>query len=165
MIGGGACAYNPESIAPFFDLFYIGEGETSFNAFFDAYRANKEAGGTKEDFLFRAAQIPGIYVPSFYDVAYKEDGTIASFMPNREGVPAKVQKQAVIDIEKEYRAIKAPVVPFIKSDTGQGYTGAPERLYPRLPFLSGRYDLPSGQRTEYRYFEGISERNAEKYRT
>ena len=115
VIGGGACAYNPESIAPFFDLFYIGEGETSFNAFFDAYRANKEAGGTKEDFLFRAAQIPGIYVPSFYDVAYKEDGTIASFMPNREGVPAKVQKQAVIDIEKEYRAIKAPVVPFIKA--------------------------------------------------
>ncbi len=115
VIGGGACAYNPEPIAPFFDLFYIGEGETSFDAFFDAYRANKKAGGTKEDFLFRAAHIPGIYVPSFYDVAYKEDGTIASFMPNREGVPAKVQKQAVIDIEKEYRAIKAPVVPFIKA--------------------------------------------------
>lgn len=115
VIGGGACAYNPEPVAPFFDLFYIGEGETSFDAFFDAYRANKAAGGTKEDFLLKAAQIPGIYVPSFYDVVYKEDGTIASFRPNREGVPAKVQKQVAIDIEKEYRAIESPVVPFIKA--------------------------------------------------
>ena len=83
IIGGGACAYNPEPLAEFFDLFYIGEGETVYDALFDAYKANKEAGGSREEFLLKAAQIPGIYVPAFYDVTYKEDGTIASFAPNR----------------------------------------------------------------------------------
>mgnify|MGYP000629916869 CR=1 FL=1 len=68
---------------------YIGEGETVYDALFDAYKANKEAGGSREDFLLKAAQIPGIYVPAFYDVTYKEDGTIASFTPNRPGVPEK----------------------------------------------------------------------------
>ena len=82
VIGGGACAYNPEPLAEFFDLFYIGEGETAYDALFDAYIANKKAGGTKKDFLLKAAQIPGIYVPAFYDVEYHEDGTIASFKPN-----------------------------------------------------------------------------------
>ncbi len=75
VIGGGACAYNPEPLAAFFDLFYIGEGETSYDALFDAYKKNQEAGGSREDFLMMAAQIPGIYVPAFYDVTYKEDGT------------------------------------------------------------------------------------------
>ncbi|MDC7287881.1 TIGR03960 family B12-binding radical SAM protein [Blautia schinkii] len=115
VIGGGPCAYNPEPLADFFDLFYIGEGETSYDALFDAYRANRKAGGTKEDFLLMAANIPGIYVPAFYDVSYKEDGTIASFKPNRPGVPETVQKQVVIDMEEGYRAIEAPVVPFIKA--------------------------------------------------
>lgn len=115
VIGGGACAYNPEPIAPFFDMFYIGEGETSYDALFDAYKANKAAGGTREEFLLKAAQIPGIYVPMFYDTAYGEDGTISSFGPNREGVPEKVEKQLVIDMDKGYRAIEAPVVPFIKA--------------------------------------------------
>lgn len=115
VIGGGACAYNPEPIAPFFDMFYIGEGETSYDALFDAYKANKAAGGTREEFLLKAAQIPGIYVPLFYDTAYGEDGTISSFGPKREGVPEKVEKQLVIDMDKGYRAIEAPVVPFIKA--------------------------------------------------
>lgn len=115
VIGGGACAYNPEPIAAFFDLFYIGEGETVYDTLFDAYKANKAAGGSREDFLFAASQIPGIYVPSLYNVAYKEDGTIETFSPVREGVPEKVSKQVVIDITRNYRAIKAPVVPFIKA--------------------------------------------------
>ena len=67
VIGGGACAYNPEPLAEFFDLFYIGEGETVYDALFDAYKANKKAGGSRSDFLLKAAQIPGIYVPSLYD--------------------------------------------------------------------------------------------------
>ena len=74
VIGGGACAYNPEPIAEFFDMFYIGEGETVYDALFDAYKANKAAGGSRADFLFAASQIPGIYVPSLYNVTYKEDG-------------------------------------------------------------------------------------------
>ena len=115
VIGGGACAYNPEPLAPFFDLFYIGEGETVYDALFDAYKANKAAGGSREDFLMKAAQIPGIYVPAFYDVAYKEDGTIASFAPNRPGIPQKVQKQLIVDMDKGYCPIEKPVVPFIKA--------------------------------------------------
>ena len=115
VIGGGACAYNPEPLAAFFDLFYIGEGETVYDALFDAYKANKEAGGSREDFLMKAAQIPGIYVPAFYDVTYKEDGTIASFAPNRPGVPQKVQKQLIVDMDKGYCPIEKPVVPFIKA--------------------------------------------------
>ena len=115
VIGGGACAYNPEPIAEFFDMFYIGEGETVYDALFDAYKANKVAGGSRADFLFAASQIPGIYVPSLYNVTYKEDGTIASFTPAKEGVPEKVCKQLITDVTKDYRAIKAPVVPFIKA--------------------------------------------------
>ena len=82
VIGGGACAYNPEPLAPFFDLFYIGEGEMVYGALFDAYKANQKAGGSRQDFLLKAAQIPGIYVPSLYEVTYKEDGTIKSFSLN-----------------------------------------------------------------------------------
>ena len=115
VIGGGACAYNPEPIAEFFDMFYIGEGETVYDALFDAYKANKAAGGSRADFLFAASQIPGIYVPSLYNVTYKEDGTIASFTPAKEGVPEKVCKQLITDVTRDYRAIKAPVVPFIKA--------------------------------------------------
>ena len=115
VIGGGACAYNPEPLAAFFDLFYIGEGETVYDALFDAYKENKAAGGSREDFLLKAAQIPGIYVPAFYDVTYKEDGTIASFSPNLPGVPQKVQKQLIVDMDKGYCPIEKPVVPFIKA--------------------------------------------------
>lgn len=115
VIGGGACSYNPEPLAPFFDLFYIGEGEISYNALFDAYIENKKAGGSKVDFLKKAAQVPGIYVPSFYDVSYKEDGTIASFMPNRPEAPEKVEKQLIVDMENDYNMLEAPVVPFIKA--------------------------------------------------
>mgnify|MGYP002546586742 FL=1 len=115
VIGGGACAYNPEPLAPFFDLFYIGEGEMVYGALFDAYKANQKAGGSRQDFLLKAAQIPGIYVPSLYEVTYKEDGTIKSFQPKYENVPEKVEKQLVIDMDKDYNKLEAPVVPHIKA--------------------------------------------------
>ena len=115
IVAGGTCAYNPEPLAEFFDLFYIGEGETAYDALFDAYIANKKAGGTKKDFLLKAAQIPGIYVPAFYDVTYQEDGTIASFTPNQPEVPSKVEKQLVLDMDRDYNFLEKPVVPFIKA--------------------------------------------------
>lgn len=115
IIGGGACAYNPEPLAEFFDLFYIGEGETVYDALFDAYKANKKAGGSRSDFLLKAAQIPGIYVPSLYEVTYKKDGTIESFHPTCEGVSEKVEKQLIIDMDKDYNNLEAPVVPHIKA--------------------------------------------------
>ncbi len=82
VIGGGPCSYNPEPIADFFDLFYIGEGETQYRRLLDVYKETKAAGGSRSDFLLRVArEIPGMYVPSLYEVSYKEDGTIAAFQP------------------------------------------------------------------------------------
>lgn len=114
VIGGGPCVYNPEPLAPFFDLFYIGEGETVYDDLLEAYKANHESGGSKSDFLKMAAQIPGIYVPSFYQEAYHEDGTLASFEPIQPETPAKVEKQVVMDMTSSFYP-KTLVVPFIKA--------------------------------------------------
>ncbi|MBS6195325.1 MAG: TIGR03960 family B12-binding radical SAM protein [Clostridiales bacterium] len=114
VIGGGPCTYNPEPLAQFFDLFYIGEGETVYFDLMDAYKENKAKGGSRRDFLRKAAQIPGIYVPCLYQVTYKEDGTVASFEPIEENVPQTIQKQIVMDVTNTYYP-KAPVVPFIKA--------------------------------------------------
>lgn len=114
VIGGGPCAYNPEPLALFFDLFYIGEGETVYFDLMDAYKENKANGGSREDFLKKAAQIPGIYVPSLYQVSYHEDGTIAAFQPTEEGIPERIEKQVVMNVTDTYYP-KAPVVPFIKA--------------------------------------------------
>ncbi len=113
VIGGGPCAYNPEPLAPFFDLFYIGEGETQYDRIFDLYKEIRADGGSRQDFLRAAAEIPGIYVPMFYDVAYQEDGTIASFEPNRDGVPKRIAKELVVNPD-DAPYIENPIVPFIK---------------------------------------------------
>ena len=113
VIGGGPCAYNPEPLADFFDLFYIGEGETVYFELMDSYKENKKAGGTRKQFLERAAEIPGIYVPAFYDVTYKKDGTIECFRPNNEHAMPVVTKQIVTDMDS-VGYIEKPLVPFIK---------------------------------------------------
>ena len=113
MIGGGPCATNPEPLAEFFDLFYIGEGETSYFALLDAYKEVRQKGGSRKEFLERAAQIPGIYVPSFYEITYQEDGTLASMEPVNPHAPRKVEKQVVTDLtHTDYP--KKPLVPVIK---------------------------------------------------
>ncbi len=114
VIGGGPCSYNPEPIAEFFDCFYIGEGETVYDQVLDAYKANKAAGGTRRDYLEKIAEIEGIYVPAFYDVMYKEDGTIKSMVPNNSHASAKVKKQMVKDVSNTYYPRK-PLVPYIKA--------------------------------------------------
>ena len=114
VIGGGPCTYNPEPIADFFDLFYMGEGEISYNSLFDLYKEMKAAGKSRQEFLHEAAKIPGIYVPSLYEVAYNEDGTIKEFKPIYEDVPATIQKQLVMDMAEAIYPEK-PVVPFIKA--------------------------------------------------
>ncbi len=113
VIGGGPCAYNPEPIAEFFDLFYIGEGETVYDPLLDLYKECKQSGASRQEFLRRAAHIPGIYVPSLYSVTYKEDGTIASFTPIEEGIPETVEKQVQMDVTNAPYP-EAPVVPYIK---------------------------------------------------
>lgn len=114
VIGGGPCAYNPEPLADFFDLFYIGEGETVYDQLFDAYKSWKASGGSRESFLEMAAEIEGIYVPSFYDVNYKEDGTIASFLPNNPHAKEKIRRQVASDMGETTYPLK-PIVPFIKA--------------------------------------------------
>ena len=114
VIGGGPCTYNPEPLADFFDLFYIGEGETVYYDLMDAYKEWKTAGKSRVEFLEMAAQIPGIYVPSFYDVTYNEDGTLASFKPNNSHASEKIEKQMVLDVTDTFYPEK-PVVPFIKA--------------------------------------------------
>lgn len=114
VIGGGPCTYNPEPIAEFFDLFYLGEGEVSYDALLDLYKEMRREGASREAFLHEAAKIPGIYVPSLYQVTYREDGTIEAFAPLFDDVPATVQKQIVSDMTEAVYPEK-PIVPFIKA--------------------------------------------------
>lgn len=109
---GGPCACNPEPIADFIDLFIIGEGEEVNIEITDLYMQAKKEGWTKEQYLKEAAKIGGVYVPSLYDVSYKEDGTIKTVTPNCPEAPAKVQKRIIADLDKVYYP-KQFVVPFI----------------------------------------------------
>ena len=114
VIGGGPCTYNPEPIAAFFDLFYIGEGEISYDALFALYKQCRGQGLAREEFLRRAARIPGIYVPSMSEAASHEDGTLKSYTPKYEDVPARVEKQIVVDLDDAPYPTR-PLVPFIKA--------------------------------------------------
>ena len=114
VIGGGPCTYNPEPLADFFDMFYIGEGETIYGDLIDLYKECKKSGKYRKDFLRAAAKLSGIYVPSLYEVTYKEDGTIAGFEPIEECIPKVIQKQLVMDMTHAVYPM-APVVPFIRA--------------------------------------------------
>ena len=114
VIGGGPCAYNPEPIAEFFDLFYIGEGETVYDDLLDLYKRMRARGTGRRAFLEQAAGIPGIYVPALYDVEYHEDGTIRAMVPNHPHAPERVVKQLVVDMTKVPYPEK-PLVPYLKA--------------------------------------------------
>ena len=113
VIGGGPCAVNPEPLAEFFDLFYTGDGETVYYQLLDAYREWKQSGLDRNVFLEMAAEIEGIYVPSFYEVTYREDGTLASFEPVNPHAKSRIRRQVVRDVSTASYPLK-PVVPFIK---------------------------------------------------
>ena len=113
VIGGGPCAYNPEPLADFFDLFYIGEGETVYDRLLGAYKEHKKKGKSRREFLEIAAKIPGIYVPQFYTVTYREDGTILDFKPNHPNAKPTITKELMVSMD-DYRYIEKPIVPFIK---------------------------------------------------
>lgn len=114
VVCGGPCTYNPEPIADFFDLVYIGEGETSYRELLDKYKEWKKSGKSRREFLEIAATVDGIYVPSLYDVTYNQDGTIHAMVPNCETAPEKVKKQVVNDLTHTYYPEK-PLVPYIKA--------------------------------------------------
>ena len=113
VIGGGPCAYNPEPIADFFDIFYIGEGETVYFDLMDEYKEWKASGEDRVEFLKRAAKIPGMYIPQFYEPSYNDDGTLADFKPIVEEAPERVIKQVELDMSETYYPEK-PLVPYIK---------------------------------------------------
>lgn len=100
IICGGPCAFNPEPLAPFVDLVALGDGEEETQQTIDLYRQWKAAGLPRSEYLRMAAQIPGIYVPSLYDVTYNDDGTVRSVTPKPgSGAPEVVRKALVKDLD------------------------------------------------------------------
>jgi radical SAM family uncharacterized protein len=108
---GGPCTCNPEPIADFCDIVFLGEGEESTNEVLDLLKECKKLGATKQEFLLKAKDINGIYVPSFYQDSYNEDGTLKELKPINNA-PAKVKKSIIKDLNKVYYP-KEFVVPFI----------------------------------------------------
>ncbi|MGI5929897.1 TIGR03960 family B12-binding radical SAM protein [Pseudoflavonifractor sp.] len=108
IVAGGTCAFNPEPLAPFVDIFSLGEGEDVSVELLELYRKAKSEGWEKEEFLLAAAKIPGLYVPSLYDISYHEDGTVAAITP-RDGAPEVVTKRIVQDFNKSYFPVKTIV--------------------------------------------------------
>lgn len=114
VIGGGPCAYNPEPLAEFFDLFYIGEGETVYDELLDLYKQCKKEKKSRLEFLEMAAGVEGIYVPQFYEASYEEDGTLRDFRAVNPHAPETVKKQVVMDVTDAVYPM-SPVVPYIKA--------------------------------------------------
>lgn len=105
VVAGGTCCYNPEPLAPFIDFFVLGEGEEVTLEYIQLYRQAREECWSKEELLREAAQIPGIYVPSLYDVTYDENGIVTAVAP-KDGVPATVTKRIIQDMNKAYFPVK-----------------------------------------------------------
>ena len=108
VVAGGTAMYNCEPIADFIDLALIGEGEEMDVELIELHRQARREGWSKHEFLVRAAQIPGVYVPSLYDVAYNDDGTVKSITAN-EGAPKVVLKRIMRDMDKAYYPTKTIV--------------------------------------------------------
>lgn len=112
IVGGGPCVCNPEPMADFFDIFSLGDGEEVADELFDLLIECKKNGSSKAEFLQKAAQIKGIYVPSLYDIEYNDDGTIKTVVPECDA-PEKVTKRVVSDLDKVHYPEKF-IVPFVE---------------------------------------------------
>ncbi len=110
---GGPCAYSAECLAPFADFFQLGEGEELMNDCMDVYAEWKRKNLPREEFLRMVSQIPGIYVPSYYDVSYNDDGTVKAIEPLYDFVPKTVKKRVVENLDTMYAPDKV-VVPFVE---------------------------------------------------
>lgn len=113
VIGGGPCSYNPEPISDFFDIFYIGEGETKYRELIDLYKECKIKNLSRKDFLIKAASIPGMYVPSLYEPIYKSDGTIKKINLLVDNIPSTIEKELVLNMD-EVPYPESPIVSYIK---------------------------------------------------
>jgi len=114
IIAGGCCTYNPEPLAPFIDIFYIGEGEVSYDEVFDRYRDWKASGRSKESFLVELLKVPGLYIPRFYEVHYNEDGTIKERVTLHEDAPDTIKKVIVTNVDEAFYP-EAQVIPWIQA--------------------------------------------------
>lgn len=112
VIAGGPCAYNPEPLADFIDVFVIGEGEEVVLEMLDLYKEHKNNSWSKEEYLKELTKIEGIYVPQFYEVEYKEDNTIKRMYPVVDGIPRTIRKRFVRDLDTMYSPEKI-IVPYI----------------------------------------------------
>ena len=148
VIAGGSSAVNAEPMAPFIDLFIVGEGEEVNNELLTLIREAKLGGWSKKELLKRAAQIGGIYVPSLYDVAYNEDGTVKSITA-RDGAPEKVTKRIISDFD----SVPYPTKPVVPST---------EIVHDRVSLELFRGCVRGCQKAGNAYQAG--HRNAEKYR-
>lgn len=115
IIGGGPGVANPEPVAPFFDCFLLGDGEEALPEFLNLVGQLKKEGlwDHRREVLDRIASLPGFYVPSFYDVTYNSDGTVAAVVPNRPGIPERVSKRVLPDLDEAYFPTR-PIVPFLE---------------------------------------------------
>ncbi|MBP5289368.1 MAG: TIGR03960 family B12-binding radical SAM protein [Clostridia bacterium] len=109
LLCGGPCTYNPEPFAPFFDIMSIGEGEEALPELVNLYETCKKAGKSKAEFLREASHLSGFYVPSLYEVSYKENGEIASFEPKFPDVPRVIKKRIIKDFENAYYPTDPPI--------------------------------------------------------
>ncbi len=115
VIGGGPCAYNPEPVADFFDLFSIGEGEDALPEIARLYIDMKASGAyTRAAFLHEAAKIPGFYVPSLYRAEYLPDGRVSRYTPVYDDIPRRITKRILTDMDKAYYPDRF-VMPYIKT--------------------------------------------------
>ena len=114
IICGGPCAFNPEPLTPFVDLFVLGDGEKSTHDTIDVYKKWKASGLPREEYLRMAAQIPGVYVPSLYRVTYNEDSTVQAYTPLFDDIPKQVRKRIISDMDQAYFPDKV-VMPYIET--------------------------------------------------
>ena len=101
VVAGGPCSCNPEPLADFVDIFFLGEGEEVDLEVMDLYKEYKNAGKTKQEFLNAAAKIEGVYVPALYDISYNADGTIAA-ITNKNDAPKTIRKRIIKDLDKVF---------------------------------------------------------------
>jgi radical SAM family uncharacterized protein len=114
VIGGGPCTFNPEPLAPFFDLFILGESEEALPELLGMYAALKESGSIRSEMLARFSEIEGVYVPEIYEPVYKEDGTLKSIEKLTDVLPEKVKKRTVAELDQAPYPT-APIVPYIQA--------------------------------------------------
>ncbi|MCL2610622.1 MAG: TIGR03960 family B12-binding radical SAM protein [Defluviitaleaceae bacterium] len=115
LIAGGPCVYNPEPLADIFDVFYIGEGEVMLDIIMDIYKENKNNSGTKLQFLEKILVLDGVYIPTFYEVAYKEDGTIKQFRSTHKDAPETIKKVFASNLDAIFVPEKQ-LVPLIETE-------------------------------------------------